>query len=116
MSKDPIMPISPPVLNGDPWPMPTFLNGMKVYDSDLEVVCVNCNMRFRQHQGNGKTNAGWSCLNKNTYFKDPNRLESAKTSAPVSNQSVVNDHTCPTCKNDRCSKSEKTCWKCGNKL
>lgn len=29
---------------------------------------------------------------------------------------AVNDHTCPSCKNDRCSKSEKTCWKCGGVL
>jgi hypothetical protein len=29
---------------------------------------------------------------------------------------AVNDHVCPTCKNNRCSKSEKTCWKCGGKL
>jgi hypothetical protein len=36
---------------------------------------------------------------------------------PVSsNGPVINDHTCPTCRNDRCSKSEKTCWKCGYAL
>lgn len=29
---------------------------------------------------------------------------------------AINNHTCPSCKNDRCSKSEKTCWKCGGKL
>jgi hypothetical protein len=29
---------------------------------------------------------------------------------------AVNDHTCPTCKNDRCSKTEKSCWKCGSNL
>jgi hypothetical protein len=29
---------------------------------------------------------------------------------------AVNDHTCPTCGNNRCSKSEKTCWRCGGVL
>ncbi len=29
---------------------------------------------------------------------------------------AVNDHTCPSCHNTKCSKSEKTCWKCGNAL
>jgi hypothetical protein len=28
----------------------------------------------------------------------------------------VNDHVCKTCKNDRVSKTEVRCWKCGNKL
>jgi hypothetical protein len=27
-----------------------------------------------------------------------------------------NDYVCPTCQNDKCSKSEKICWRCGNKL
>lgn len=29
---------------------------------------------------------------------------------------VVNDHVCPSCGNDRCSKQERSCWKCGNRL
>ena len=29
---------------------------------------------------------------------------------------AVNDCVCRTCRNDRCSKSEKTCWKCGGAL
>lgn len=28
----------------------------------------------------------------------------------------INDHICPSCKNDKCSKTEVTCWKCGGKL
>ena len=28
----------------------------------------------------------------------------------------INDFTCPTCQNNRCSTSEKTCWLCGNLL
>lgn len=32
------------------------------------------------------------------------------------NSMPVNDHICPTCKNDRCSKTEKSCWRCGNSL
>lgn len=29
---------------------------------------------------------------------------------------AVNDHTCKWCNNNRCSKTEKSCWKCGGKL
>lgn len=29
---------------------------------------------------------------------------------------IINDYICPTCKNNRCSKSEKLCWRCGEKL
>lgn len=31
-------------------------------------------------------------------------------------QQAVNDHVCPCCRNERVSKSEKTCWKCGGNL
>lgn len=27
---------------------------------------------------------------------------------------AVNDYICPFCKNDRVSKTEKNCWRCGN--
>ncbi len=26
---------------------------------------------------------------------------------------AVNDYTCPNCNNNKCSRSEKSCWKCG---
>lgn len=26
---------------------------------------------------------------------------------------AVNDYVCPACNNDKCSKTEKSCWKCG---
>jgi hypothetical protein len=29
---------------------------------------------------------------------------------------AINDHICPSCGNKRVSKSEKSCWKCGNSL
>jgi hypothetical protein len=29
---------------------------------------------------------------------------------------IINNHICPTCKNERCSLSEVMCWRCGNKL
>lgn len=32
------------------------------------------------------------------------------------NSVAVNDHTCPSCRNDKCSKTEKSCWKCGGDL
>jgi hypothetical protein len=34
----------------------------------------------------------------------------------VSATVAINNHTCPSCRNDRVSKSEHSCWKCGNKL
>ncbi len=36
--------------------------------------------------------------------------------APVAKSDAVNDHTCPSCHNTKCSKTEKTCWKCGGAL
>jgi ribosomal protein L37AE/L43A len=29
---------------------------------------------------------------------------------------LVNDHICPACGNNRCSRQEIKCWRCGNKL
>ena len=29
---------------------------------------------------------------------------------------VINNCTCPTCKNNKCNKAEINCWWCGNKL
>src|SRR5258708_33012756 len=31
---------------------------------------------------------------------------------PVATVQLTNDHTCPTCKNTRVSKLEKSCWLC----
>lgn len=39
-----------------------------------------------------------------------------KQSTTMVPTAAVNDYTCPTCQNSRCSKSEGTCWKCGSKL
>lgn len=33
-----------------------------------------------------------------------------KASTPAK---AINDYVCPACKNDKCSKTEKSCWKCG---
>lgn len=37
-------------------------------------------------------------------------------SAQVNGSHSVNDYVCPTCSNDRVSKNETVCWKCGGKL
>ena len=39
-----------------------------------------------------------------------------ETAATSASGTPVNDHVCPTCQNNKCSKSEKLCWKCGNPL
>jgi hypothetical protein len=37
--------------------------------------------------------------------------------ANVHEQTIaMNDHACPSCGNDKCSKAEKSCWKCGASL
>lgn len=38
-------------------------------------------------------------------------------SAPITQPSpVINDYTCTTCGNNRCSRTEASCWKCGAKI
>ena len=41
----------------------------------------------------------------------PKKLSGFNT--PVNPNVPINDHICLHCKNDRCSKSEKICWRCG---
>ncbi len=36
--------------------------------------------------------------------------------SPNGAKPAINDHVCPGCKNDRCSKTERICWKCGEPL
>jgi uncharacterized paraquat-inducible protein A len=36
--------------------------------------------------------------------------------AQASTTTPINNHVCPSCRNDRVNKSEKSCWKCGNPL
>ncbi len=46
---------------------------------------------------------------------DPKFTVSVSFSNAASNTigPAINDYTCPGCKNDKCSRSEKSCWKCG---
>ena len=41
-------------------------------------------------------------------------IEATQSTSTVS--SAVNDHVCLSCGNTKCSKTENTCWKCGNPL
>jgi len=34
----------------------------------------------------------------------------------LNNSVAINNHICPHCQNNRCSKSERSCWKCGGTL
>lgn len=45
-----------------------------------------------------------------------NASASAPALVAAAPAAAVNDHTCPTCKNTRCSRAEKTCWRCGGNL
>ena len=52
----------------------------------------------------------WGCLDSFTLVSDDVVVKSTNSIV------AVNDYTCPHCKNDRCSRSERTCWKCGGVL
>lgn len=43
-------------------------------------------------------------------------VESCTLPVPMAYVAAVNDHVCPSCNNNRCSKSEKSCWRCGSSL
>jgi len=40
-------------------------------------------------------------------------LDDVRRTPEVTASGAINDYICGTCKNDRCSKSEKKCWRCG---
>ena len=61
--------------------------------------------------------------NRNEYwnyeavYQDSNEEWKPIEQAPISKDSnPVNDHVCPACGNNKCSRSEIKCWRCGNKL
>lgn len=103
--------------------------------TDYQSICDNCGEIFGNHYGELKK--VYSCPVKDSnghrtyaYPNDHNHIGfwlapgdcPAKgigitlDSKPKTSSMAINDHTCPTCKNNRCSKTEKSCWKCGNKL
>lgn len=43
-------------------------------------------------------------------------FKAARLPKSTSPSEVMNNHTCPSCGNTRVSKSEKSCWLCGNSL
>jgi hypothetical protein len=43
-------------------------------------------------------------------YKSPWSLQETKAAKP---EKAINDYVCPGCRNDKCSKTEKSCWKCG---
>lgn len=44
------------------------------------------------------------------------KVDDNSVSSTTGSAAPINDHVCPTCKNDKCSLAEVTCWKCGNPL
>jgi len=57
------------------------------------------------------------CSPKGDWYHTRFELVSAAESSAISSSTVaVNNHTCSTCQNTRCSRSEKSCWLCGNQL
>lgn len=56
---------------------------------------------------------------RDPWWSDPGSftiITGTPTPTDVATVVAINDHVCPTCKNDRCSRSEKNCWKCGGVL
>lgn len=49
-------------------------------------------------------------LNKSDYEKNSINI----TEAPDVSAGPINDHTCLSCGNKACSKTEKSCWRCGD--
>jgi hypothetical protein len=117
--------------------MPMFTGNSLV---DWEVICANCGQRAGAHYGLCQQMDGsdWDCPSKvqctlgHKHFAfpgaaaevQPNLWKGAYDKSGSINKPVIdkaiNDHQCPTCKNDRVSKSEKAkkipCWKCGGEL
>lgn len=80
---------------------------------DLDKVCVS------DDHGNDmrRTSTG----NNDWYAKRFQAVDDVATvaSPPQATQTTspaINNHTCPTCQNNRCSKAERICWKCGGNL
>lgn len=36
-----------------------------------------------------------------------------KAKVPAQSTKAINDYVCPACHNEKCSRTEKSCWKCG---
>ena len=47
---------------------------------------------------------------------DQDAVDTLNRIIAASSDVAINNHICPTCKNDRVNVCEKTCWKCGNSL
>lgn len=43
-------------------------------------------------------------------------IKSGTLPPPMPEVVAINDHICPGCGNNKCSKTERTCWKCGGTL
>jgi hypothetical protein len=69
------------------------------------------------------------CCNRSIFINDTDSEEfsmenllimqpqSSKIDSSVSGPTViVDDHVCPACGNTKCSRQEKSCWKCGSSL
>jgi hypothetical protein len=93
--------------------------------SSFEYLITRIDFCVVFHRENGREQL-FGALDPDGYgiwAQGPNswRLKESLT-VPLSSLTVkasgvaINDHTCPTCSNTHCSKTERTCWKCGNNL
>lgn len=80
----------------------------KPFKLTLEQATAWCN-QLNQVKGNGPATFEVHA------FDDSSSDQRFSTDLGLNaNVAVINDHVCPACKNDKCSKTEKSCWKCGN--
>jgi hypothetical protein len=78
-----------------------------------------CNLCFTNSIPPGKTSEDCElCSNPKSYehadylvIYGPPKTVSHNATGPA-----INDYTCPFCKNHKCSKKEKSCWRCGGEF
>ena len=58
-------------------------------------------------------NSGGCTLNQASMRKPVKVKPVAVIAAPIVSGPPINNHTCTQCGNNACSKTEKSCWKCG---
>ena len=94
-------------------------------------LCLQANY---QYHVNSVSVAGWVVMSRNdgsivtdtegamlkdniwSFYSGPDGSSPVIVSPQGVALAAINDHTCPGCGNTRCSKSERTCWRCGGKL
>jgi hypothetical protein len=77
----------------------------------LNSICCAAYIYFPTVKQNG------FCVTQVRFDRELEKIEAAVVVDKIKKLTpVINDHICPHCGNDRCSKSEVSCWICGGRL